>query len=165
MHWHNTVYTLSHLPLDQTAISTVIPPSIYFSFENCECSNVTVTVSKASLCWCNFKNTSLNNRFCIKVCRRHQLWYHLTATESAMLYVAFFPCKRMSLLVHSQHENFKKKAPLSPVCSYKHCKESNYTVSKLILLDRCVERDWRIRPVCGWQIIRISCQWESSVRA
>jgi hypothetical protein len=70
---------------------------------------VDVIVSKAS-----FKNTSLNNRFRIKVCRHHKLGYHLTARECVMLYVAFFPCKPVTLLVHSQHVYFKKM-PHSPL--------------------------------------------------
>jgi hypothetical protein len=90
MHWHNTVLRfVTSSPLSNSHL--ICYSTMYLLlFENCECSNVTVTVSKSSLCWYSFKNASLNNRFCIKVCRRHTLRYHLRATENAMLYVAFF---------------------------------------------------------------------------
>jgi hypothetical protein len=42
----------------------------------------------------------------------------------------------------------------SLIWAYNRCRESGYILSKFILLDGCVERDWRIRKVCEWQIIR-----------
>jgi hypothetical protein len=99
-------------------------------------SKVTVTVSKLSFCWGSFKNYLFELKdFVLRMGRFEKFWYHLISRGSTVLYVAFFPVNVYHFqFIHNM--SISKTSPLSPICSYNRCKESNYIVSKLILLDR-----------------------------
>jgi hypothetical protein len=55
MQLQNTILRLVTFPLEQNGVSTGVPSFIYLYFENCEHSQVTITVSKAFLFWGKFK--------------------------------------------------------------------------------------------------------------